>query len=271
MILHIAILAATLWSVVGPVGPAEAQIVPHRAAYTISLAGTREGSDITAARGVMVFDWQQLCEGWTLTQRMTFQLIDAQGGELNNDVSFSSFEARDGQSYRFDMRTQVDSEVTEELRGRASLTAPGQGGRAIFVQPEGEAVELPPGTMFPTAHARLLIEEAQSGERQVQRFVFDGATLDGAFDTSAVISTPTPPDTGAPRDGIDATLLALTSWRVRIAYFKTGDENGGAPEYEITMRMYANGVGSDFLFEYGDFSLRAELNRLEALPRPSCD
>ena len=52
MILHIAILAATLWSVVGPVGPAEAQIVPHRAAYTISLAGTREGSDITAARGV---------------------------------------------------------------------------------------------------------------------------------------------------------------------------------------------------------------------------
>jgi hypothetical protein len=262
------ILAAAL---LGAIAPAAAQIAPHRAAYTITLGGAREGSGIASAQGVMVFDWQQLCEGWTLTQRMTFRLVDTQGQEINNDVSFSSFEAKDGLSYRFDMRTQVDSDVTEELRGRASLSAPGQGGRASFVQPDGEAVELPPGTMFPTEHARLLINAARAGERELQRFVFDGATLDGAFDTNAVISAPAPPDGAPTRGEIDAALLSLVSWRVRIAYFKAGDENAGAPEYEISMRMFANGVGTDFLFEYGDFSLRADLERLERLPQPTCD
>ena len=31
-----------------------------------------------------------------------------------------------------------------------------------------------------------------------------------------------------------------------------------------------NGVARDFIFEYSDFSIRAKLDRLEALPKPKC-
>src|SRR5262249_43926942 len=49
--------------------PACAQIVSHRAAYSLSLGAARANSGITAVEGAMVFDWQEVCEGWTLNQR----------------------------------------------------------------------------------------------------------------------------------------------------------------------------------------------------------
>lgn len=248
--------------------PAGAQIVSHRAAYSLSLGAARANSGITAVEGAMVFDWQEVCEGWTLNQRMTFRIFDSDGQTIENDISFSSFEARGNGPYRFSVRTSVDNEVTEQLRGRAELGSEGRGGRAVFSEPDGETVELPPGTVFPTEHTRLLIERAAAGDRQMGRMVFDGATLDGAFDTNAVMSQPltTEPPRGP---NIDASLLGGRSWRVRIAYFKTGD-SASEPDYELSMRLFENGVGADFLFEYGEFSIRARLDRLEALPRPRC-
>jgi hypothetical protein len=248
--------------------PAGAQIVSHRAAYSLSLGAARANSGITAVEGAMVFDWQEVCEGWTLNQRMSFRIFDSDGQTIDNDISFSSFEARNGSTYRFSVRTSIDNEVTEQLRGRAELGGDGRGGRAIFSEPDGETVELPPGTVFPTEHTRQLIERAAAGDRQMGRLVFDGATLDGAFDTNAVISQPL---TREPPRGpsIDASLLAGRSWRVRIAYFKTSDGTS-EPDYELSMRLFENGVGADFLFEYGEFSIRARLDRLDALPRPRC-
>ena len=47
-------------------------------------------------------------------------------------------------------------------------------------------------------------------------------------------------------------------------------DNTSEPDYELSMRLFENGIGADFLFEYGEFSIRARLDRLEALPRPHC-
>lgn len=249
-------------------GEAGAQIASHRAAYTLTLGGARSATGVASLEGAMAFEWQETCDGWTLTQRMSFRILDGEGNAIQNEVNFSSFEGRDGRTYRFTVRSLSDGEVTEQLRGRAELGGPGIGGRALFAEPEGESVELQPGTIFPTEHSRVLIERAIAGDRTVSRVVFDGATQDGAFDTNALIGTavvspaPSGPD-------IDANLLRGRSWRVRIAYFRVGDTQS-EPDYEVSMRMFENGVGVDFLFDYGEFSIRAVLQRLEALPRPEC-
>jgi hypothetical protein len=36
------------------------------------------------------------------------------------------------------------------------------------------------------------------------------------------------------------------------------------------MRMLDNAVASEYSFEYPEFSIRAKLERLDALPKPSC-
>jgi hypothetical protein len=113
----------------------------------------------------------------------------------------------------------------------------------------------------------MLLEKAMAGERQFSRSVFDGATVDGALDVNAVIGSPVKAETIS--GGKVAAIADRPSWRVRMAFFKPG-ENSSEPEYETAIRMLDNGVGLDFLFDYGEFSIRAKLDGLEQLPAPRC-
>ncbi len=246
---------------------ASAQIASHRAAYKLSL-GNGKSSGITALEGAMYIDWHEACEGWTISQRMRFQLFDNTGQEIDNDISFSSWEAKDGLNYRFTLRTLRDGEVAEELRGSAKLDGPGKGGQAVFSEPENEVIALPPGTIFPTEHSILLLEKAQAGDKIFARQVFDGATLDGALEINALVVGKLPPQKPASAK-IAADLVKGAAWRMRMAFFKVGDPSA-EPEYETSMHVFDNGVGLDFIFDYRDFSIKATLEQLEALPKPRC-
>ncbi len=256
-----AFLAAALFS--GTAAHAQT-VAPHRAAYSLSLGETR-GSSVGAIEGALVIDWGEVCEGWTIAQRMRFTMSGGDNGDVDSDISFSSFESLDGRNYRFSLRTQRDGEVVEDLRGKATLD-PEKGGKAEFTSPE-TTMDLPPGTLFPTAHSLLLINLAEGGEHLVTRAVFDGATLDGALDVSAIIGDKTAPDAALAKRA--PTVGARPSWRVRMAYFNPDDKTG-TPSYETSMRMLDNAVASEYSFDYPEFSIRAKLERLEALPKPSC-
>lgn len=263
-----AIAALVVLAAGAAAAPAGAQaIASHRAAYTLSL-GSAKSSGISGLRGAMTIDWQEVCGGWTISQRMRFQIFDEDGESIDNDISFSSWEASDGLAYRFTMRAMRNGEVSEELRGRAELAGKGKGGKAVFTMPEEETIELSPGTIFPTEHTVEVIRRAQAGETMVSRQVFDGATLDGALEISALITSRHPPMKPA-NPAIDAALVGRPSWNVRMAFFKN-DEQAPEPEYETSLRLLDNGVGLDFLFDYRDFSIQATLAQLEPLPKPKC-
>ena len=59
------------------------------------------------------------------------------------------------------------------------------------------------------------------------------------------------------------------SWRVKLAFFPQASKEAD-PDYEITVRLYANGVVGDMVLEYGNFSLDAKLDKAEALAKPKC-
>lgn len=253
--------------VVFVVVPVSAQVASHRAAYKLSL-GNAKTSGIADLEGAMYIDWHEACEGWTISQRMRFQITDEDGQPIDNDISFSSWEAKDGLNYRFTLRTMRNGEVAEELRGHAELAGKGKGGKATFSEPDGEVIELPPGTIFPTEHSIQLIQKAIAGEQIFARQVFDGATLDGALEINALITSKLAPESLGNKK-IAAELLKGSSWRVRMAFFKL-EEQAAEPEYETSMRMMDNGIGVDFIFDYKDFSIKAQLEQLEALPKPRC-
>lgn len=248
--------------------PAQAaEIAPHRASYTLSLGKTRSASGIASVTGAMFIEWQEVCDGWTISQRMRFQISDSDGDRSDNDISFSSWESRDGLSYRFTMRSMRDGDVTETLRGRAELSGKGKGGKALFVEPDGLEIELPPGTLFPTEHTLVLIKAAEAGQKQLSRMVFDGATQDGALDVNAVIGAKISIPAATPQ--IAAAVSRGPAWHVRMAFFKTGSQSS-EPEYETSLGLQDNGVGRDYTFEYPEFSLKSRLDLLEVLPKPSC-
>jgi len=246
---------------------AEAQIAPHRAAYVLSLGAAKTGSGVASLTGAMFLEWEESCEGWTLTQRMRFKLSDGEGGASESDLSFSSYEARDGLSYRFTLRVLNDGEPTDDMRGRASLDGKGRGGTAVFTQPNLQTLILPPGTIFPTEHSVEILRRAKAGEVAFTIPVFDGSATEGAFDVGAVIGAKVAPGTPA-NAAVDRQLVSRPGWRIRMAFFKPGDS--AEPDYEIGMVMLDNAVAPEMTFEYPEFSIRAKLDQLEALARPRC-
>lgn len=246
-----------------------AEIASHRASYTLSLGSSKSSSGIIAIEGAMYIEWQEVCDGWTINQRMRFEMIDNDGERLDNDISFSSWEAKDGRSYRFTLRSSRDGEVTETLRGRAQLDGPDGSGKAVFAEPEGLEIDLPPGTLFPTEHTLVLIRGAQAGEQRVARLVFDGATDDGAMDVNAVVSGQVAAPAATANGAKVAPEISGKGWRVRMAFFKA-DGHAPEPEYETSLVLQENGVGRDYTFEYPEFSIKTRLDLLEALPKPRC-
>ncbi len=245
-----------------------AEIASHRASYTLSLGTARTNSGVAAIEGAMFIEWQEVCDGWTISQRMRFQMLDTDGEKIDNDISFSSWEAKDGLSYRFTLRSARDGEVTETLRGRATLDGPGKGGKALFTEPEGLELDLPVGTLFPTEHTLVLIRGALAGQNLIARLVFDGATADGALEVNAILGARQAPASGnGPR--ISAELAQSPGWRTRMAFFKA-EEKTGAPEYETSLILQENGVGRDYQFEYPEFAIKSKLDLLEPLPKPRC-
>ncbi len=264
-VVSVALTALYLASV--PTEAAQAQITSHRAAYTLTLDKSKSSAGIAAIEGAMFIEWQEVCDGWTISQRMRFQAHDADGDVLDNDISFASWESRDGLSYRFTTRTVRNGNEVELIRGRARLEGRGRGGEATFSEPEQKKFSLDAGTIFPTEHSIALIAAAKAGERVFQRKVFDGATFDAALEINAIIGAP------LPAAKIDKPNIAKAAerpaWRVRMAFFKL-TEPSTSPEYETSMRMLDNGIGSEFVFDYEEFSIRAVLDRLEELPEPRC-
>jgi hypothetical protein len=259
------VAAAALAAVLSvPVLAGAADLAPHRAVYSMTLGGAASGSGIAGARGAMLVEWGDSCDGWTIEQRYRLKLNHAEGPDSEIGISFVTWEAKDGLTYRFYVRKLRDGEVSETLKGTASLAGPGKAGKAEFSQPEPTAIDLPAGTLFPTAHTLTLIDAAGKGRKFLAVPVFDGGELEGALHVSAAIGKKLDPD----KKSADA-LLKGPSWIFRMAFYKP--ENAAPePDYEVGMRMFANGVSSTLVLDYGNFKVNGTLDKIEALPKPPC-
>jgi hypothetical protein len=256
--------AAALGAGAPPLSAAPVNLLPHRAAYRLSLADAESGSGVTQVRGGLVLEWRAACDGWLSQQRLGFVAQSDEGPGFTYDVRFSSWESRDNTQLRFNVRSFDGPRMQEEFRGLARLEAPGAKGTARYSLPEGDVVELPAGTIFPTEHVADLVEAAQAGERVVSRQVFDGSGENALTRATAIIGRP------------EAVRLAGGTgeerrWPVGIAYFGEGKaEDDALPQFEISFDLSEGGVLHDVKLDYGEFTLDARLEKLETFDRPDC-
>ena len=245
-------------------------ISPHRALYSLSLATTKSGSGVVGASGAMVYEWGETCDGWTVQQRFRLRLEYAEQDNMEVSSTLVTWEAKNGLRYRFNERRLRNGELDEEIKGEAKLDGPDKGGSAEFTKPEAATLPLVPGALFPTAHTVLLIQRAQAGDTFVGRHVFDGATVETAGTITAVIGPRLEPGPSGKGEKLPKSpLLQRPSWRMRLAFFPA-DSKQEQPDYELGMRLLDNGVSQDMTLDYGDYVIRAKLDDIEALPKPSC-
>jgi hypothetical protein len=264
-------VVAAVWVVAAPAAFA-VEIAPHRALYSLTLGSAKSSSGVVGASGAMVYEWGETCDGWTVQQRFRLRLQYAEQDGVEVSSNLVTWESKDGLRYRFNERRLRNGEPDEEIKGEAKLDGTGKGGTAEFSRPEATTLTLAPGVLFPTAHTILLIDRAQAGEQFISKQVFDGATVENASQITAVIGAPLKRGAGAAA-GADKTadnaLLKRPSWRVRLAFFPA-DDKSGQPDYELGMKLLDNGVSQDMSLDYSDYVIRAKLDEIEALPRPTC-
>jgi len=264
--LKLFLLAAGLAALTAAAAAGGAEIAPHRALYAMTLGSTRGDSGVVEANGMMDYEWGETCDGWTIEQRYRLKMRYAESRDVDITSSFVTWEAKDGLHYRFNQRQTRNGEVDQEIRGEARLDGPGKGGVAEFTKPQTHTLKLAPGVLFPSAHTILLIDKAGEGKAFVSRQVFDGATDENAVQVSAVIGTKIVPE---PASAKPTPLLERPGWQVRLAFFPA-DAHAEEPDYELGMRLLDNGVSRDMVIDYGDYSIRAKLDDIEALGKPSC-
>lgn len=238
-------------------GAGAVELLSHRAAYRLELLASDEESGIAQVRGGLVIEWRAGCDGWISNQRLGFVAAATEGPGFTYDVRFSSWESKDSSELRFTMRAYDDGKLEEEFLGQAALQPPA-GGRAAFSTPDGEAIDLPPGTIFPTAHMQQILQAAAADQHFIARDVFDGSGLDGLNRVTAVIGQALPRPDGTRR------------WPVNLAYYELDSEET-LPDFQISFNMAETGVLYDIVLDYGTFSLKGEMDKFEELPTSACN
>jgi hypothetical protein len=245
---------------------AAAEIASHRALYKMSLGRAGGDSGVTAASGTMAYQWGESCDGWTVEQRYRMKMGYAESPDVSIASNFVTWEAKDGLRYRFNQKETRNGNENEEIRGQAKLDGADKGGTVEFEKPQPKSIKLPPGVLFPSSHTIFLIDKAKAGENFISRHIFDGATVENAVLVSAVIGPKVEPDEESAKK---SPLLNRPGWRVRLAFFPA-DQKAEKPDYELGMLLLDNGVSRDMVIDYGDYSIRAKLDDIEALPKPGC-
>ena len=261
-------------AVSGDTAPLPVKIMPHRAIYTMSLASVKNGSDVTDASGKLLFEWRDVCDGWAIQQHMQLRFTHNDGDDQDIVSTELTWESKDGKRYNFNIRRTTNGQETENYRGKATQNADGTVS-VVYSTPANKVLQLPAGTLFPSAHTELILENAarmrSGGDKLFTRRVFDGSDETGSSDISAFTmpQRPITEETGIDGKIKGSPLLAEASWPVHMAFFNPASESG-EPDYEMDLSLLPNGIARHMKIDYGDFSVIGNLADVEPLPAQNC-
>lgn len=246
-------------------------LVPHKAIYDISMSSTKTSSGITGISGEMIYERNDVCQGWAVRQNIHMRVATTDGNETNFLSDESSYESKDGKNYRFNVKHHENGKLTETYRGTAILGP--DGGNVTYSLPEDKkTLTLDKGEIFPSAHMALMLMNAQKGEKFFNTRVFDGAEEEGHDDVSVFIGKPL--DQAAKFKDTKNTfknnaLLQGKAWSVRYVSYKPQDQ-GSQPDYQMDLLLFDNGISDNIRIDYEDFAIKAVLKKLETLPAKKC-
>lgn len=242
-----------------------AGLASHRAVYDLSLIESRNGGGVEAARGRIVLDFDNTCEGHIVNQRMLVELQNLGGGVVVSDYYLSTYETLDGASLRFTVSNSINGEVIEKADGVATKNT--QSGEVTFSDDDIKPIDLPKGVLFPTQHTLKILDAARQGNNLLSAKVYDGNGEDGLQDSLTII--------GKTKSETSELLIEQggddwKSWYIQMSFFDLGVQ-ASEPDYKVSYQMFENGVGDNITLEYKDFSMLGRLVQIEFKEQEKCN
>lgn len=244
---------------------AQAGLAPHKALYEIKMVANRSSSQFQNLSGQMLYEWRPTCDAWMSSHRfnLVYEYVDSPAMRITSD--YSTYEPFDGKSMTFTSQRRRDGDLFEELRGGAQIGETGKRPEAAYTIPEGLTFSLTEDTLFPMSHTLAVLEKIRSGQKFYRAAIFDGSDKDGPMQVTSFVGKPVDAaDLVQVSAGVDDKLLRTKAWKLRLAFFPLNKEDAGS-DYEMNVVFHENGVISDIIIEYHDFTVSQRLVALERL------
>lgn len=242
--------------------------IPHKALYKVNMISSHSGSQLINLSGQMFFKWETTCDAWVTDHRfnLVYEYTDSSPMHISNH--FSTYEPFESNNFNFTSRRKRDGKTYEETRGRAETSENGK--KVIYSLPEFEEVDLDNNVLFPMAHTFEILDALKKGKKFHTATVFDGSDEEGPVIVSSFIGEKTivPEDILSYSD-VDKELLTSPAYKLRMAFFPVEQQNPEA-DYEMSVIFHENGIISDMIIEYDDFTVSQKLIALEKLEKPDC-
>ena len=250
-------------------------LVPHRAVYELTLGGTGAGFNVSDIRGNLFYDFRgSACEGYTLNTRLITEVSDRDGKATTHDVQTESREDAEGKHFRFSTAESTNGKPEDITKGSAKRAARHPEILYVYLEkPKKASFALSGNILFPTQHSLRLLKAALAGQTRLQADIYDGSEKGAkVYESTSVIGPPLELSANAQLRAIENTQLldGIPSWPVIVSYYDRDTKKDRLPSYEISFRMYANGVSRKLKLDYGAFSLDGELSSIEFLKSKPC-
>ncbi len=258
-----------------PVAARSVQLAAHRAVYELSLDRTGAGSNVSDIRGQLIYDFSgSECQGYTLSTRLITEIFDREGKPSTTDIRSESQEDAEGKHFRFNTSQYVNDKMSENTKGVAVRSARSHDIVNVELdKPRRGNLTLSGNVYFPTQHSLAILKAATAGGTRLQADIYDGSENGTKiYETTTVIGAPLELAANAQLPAIknSETLDAIQSWPVVVSYYDQTPKKDGLPTYEVSFRMYANGVSRKLRLDYGTFSLNGELSAIEFSKTKPC-
>jgi hypothetical protein len=255
--------------------PKEAVLAPHKAVYKLMLGDTGAGSNVSDIRGQLIYDFQgSVCEGYTLNTRLITQVYDRDGKPSVSDVRSESWEDAAGERFRFSTSQYADGKLSDSSKGSARRSA--HHPQTVYVRlekPERANITLTGNILFPTQHSLQLLKAALAGQPRLQADIYDGSEKGAkVYETTSLVGGPLELSSNSQLPAVknSNSLDGMPSWPVVVSYYDQSPKKDGLPAYEISFRMYSNGVSRKLKLDYGTFSLDGELSSIDFYEDKPC-
>jgi hypothetical protein len=254
-------------------GADAAPLAAHRAFYDFKIDRNDRNSGYEDATGRLAYEVTgSACEGWAISYRFASRYVQAEGNIRLTDSQLTSWESGDGSEMRLNQKYYVDNALDNESKIVANRKAPNGPFAGQLTLPTVKDFALTADTLFPMTYQSFLLSDAASGKPRSVSHVYEGTDGPNAYRVITIIgkqkaTTASSVDTKAP----DAILKGMPAWPMSTSYFPDVDDKSTQPLYQSHYTMYANGVTSDLLFDYGSYTLKGALVKLEMITAPPCN
>lgn len=237
-----------------------AQMLPHRAEYTLRLGGAANSPRVGSAVQDLILD----CSGWRMEREIKGEVAFTPSLKMNVVSRLDSEEPLAGNVFRF--QTQFTQNGAErQTQGMVQREADGLS--AEIDAPSGVShLALPAPTFMPISWIKHLIAKLRGDSAPFAGFLFDAEGTRDAFKVDVKL---TEQSALRRRPRADKPIaIAGESWPVSLKFARRATPH--KPLFTLTAQLYETGVVDRLTVDAGVAVVTADLQTLEMHDVPAC-